>query len=105
MLTSPLKVIFFVKFDCLVTFMLLFQADEAFHIGPSPAVDSYLRMEKIINVAKKSGAQVDKKFKNRGAAPSLELHLFSNIPGATLCLHHNLIIKTLYYEFSVLFYE
>jgi len=32
-------------------------ADEAFHIGPSPAVDSYLRMEKIINVAKKSGAQ------------------------------------------------
>jgi len=32
-------------------------ADEAFHIGPSPAVDSYLRMEKIINVAKMSGAQ------------------------------------------------
>lgn len=32
-------------------------ADEAYHIGPSPAVDSYLRMEKIINVAKLSGAQ------------------------------------------------
>jgi len=32
-------------------------ADEAYHIGPSPAVESYLRMEKIVNVAKMSGAQ------------------------------------------------
>jgi len=32
-------------------------ADEAFHIGASPATESYLVMEKIINVAKKSGAQ------------------------------------------------
>jgi acetyl-CoA carboxylase biotin carboxylase subunit len=31
-------------------------ADEAYHIGPSPSVESYLVMEKIIDVAKKSGA-------------------------------------------------
>lgn len=32
-------------------------ADEAFHIGPSPSSESYLRWEKIIDVAKKSGAE------------------------------------------------
>ncbi|QSP93331.1 acetyl/propionyl/methylcrotonyl-CoA carboxylase subunit alpha [Marinobacter salinisoli] len=32
-------------------------ADEAFHIGPAPSSDSYLRSEKIIDVAKQSGAQ------------------------------------------------
>jgi acetyl-CoA carboxylase biotin carboxylase subunit len=32
-------------------------ADEAFHIGPSPSSESYLRWEKIINVAKNSGAE------------------------------------------------
>ena len=31
-------------------------ADEAYHIGPSPSVQSYLNIEKIIEVAKKSGA-------------------------------------------------
>ncbi len=31
-------------------------ADEAFHIGPSPSNESYLRSEKIIDVAKRSGA-------------------------------------------------
>lgn len=31
-------------------------ADEAFAIGPSPSAESYLRMDKIIDVAKKSGA-------------------------------------------------
>ena len=31
-------------------------ADEAYHIGPAPSVDSYLRIDKIIDVAKKSGA-------------------------------------------------
>jgi len=31
-------------------------ADEAYFIGPSPSVDSYLKMEKIIEVAKSSGA-------------------------------------------------
>ena len=34
------------------------QADEAFYIGSSPATESYLVMEKILNVAKLSGAQV-----------------------------------------------
>ncbi|MBD3639986.1 MAG: acetyl/propionyl/methylcrotonyl-CoA carboxylase subunit alpha [Marinobacter sp.] len=32
-------------------------ADEAFHIGPAPSSESYLRSEKIIEVAKQSGAQ------------------------------------------------
>ncbi|MFN3705539.1 MAG: acetyl-CoA carboxylase biotin carboxylase subunit [Thermoflexales bacterium] len=31
-------------------------ADEAYHIGPPPARDSYLRIEKILEVAKKSNA-------------------------------------------------
>lgn len=31
-------------------------ADEAYHIGPSPSNESYLNIEKIIEVAKKSGA-------------------------------------------------
>lgn len=32
-------------------------ADEAFHIGPPPSAESYLRWEKIIEVAKASGAE------------------------------------------------
>jgi len=32
-------------------------ADEAYHIGPSPSNESYLRWEKIIDVAKKAGAE------------------------------------------------
>jgi acetyl-CoA carboxylase biotin carboxylase subunit len=32
-------------------------ADEAFHIGPSPSSESYLRWEKIICIAKSSGAE------------------------------------------------
>lgn len=32
-------------------------ADEAYHIGPSPSAQSYLNIEKIIEVAKKSGAE------------------------------------------------
>ncbi len=31
-------------------------ADEAYHIGPSPAAESYLRVDKLLEVAKKSGA-------------------------------------------------
>lgn len=37
---------------------VLFQADEAFHIGGAASRDSYLKMEKIIEVAIQSGAQV-----------------------------------------------
>jgi acetyl/propionyl-CoA carboxylase alpha subunit len=32
-------------------------ADEAYCIGTAPSQDSYLRMERIIDVCKKSGAQ------------------------------------------------
>ena len=33
-------------------------ADEAFAIGPSPAAESYLRIDRIIDVAKRSGASL-----------------------------------------------
>ena len=32
-------------------------ADEAYHIGPTPATESYLNIEKLIEVAKRSGAE------------------------------------------------
>lgn len=34
-----------------------FQADEAYHIGPPPSQQSYLRGDKILDVAKKAGCQ------------------------------------------------
>lgn len=34
------------------------RADVAYHIGPSPSLQSYLNMEKIIETALRSGAQV-----------------------------------------------
>ena len=33
------------------------KSDEAYHIGPAPAAESYLRMDKILEVAKRSGAE------------------------------------------------
>lgn len=41
---------------CIKLFFL--QADEAYNIGPPPSQQSYLCMEKVLDVAKKSGAQV-----------------------------------------------
>src|SRR5438132_12389719 len=32
------------------------QADEAYHIGPAPASESYLKIEKILDIAKRAGA-------------------------------------------------
>ena len=33
------------------------KADEAYHIGPAPAVESYLRIDKILDVAHRTGAE------------------------------------------------
>src|SRR5208337_2940628 len=33
------------------------KSDEAYCIGPAPAAESYLRMDKILDVAKRSGAE------------------------------------------------
>lgn len=33
------------------------QADEAYHIGPAPATQSYLNAEKILEIAKRSNSQ------------------------------------------------
>ncbi|HEV2348743.1 MAG TPA: acetyl-CoA carboxylase biotin carboxylase subunit [Terriglobia bacterium] len=32
-------------------------ADEAHHVGPAPSVDSYLRMDRVLDVARRSGAE------------------------------------------------
>ena len=32
-------------------------ADEAYHVGPTPAAESYLNVERLIEVARKSGAE------------------------------------------------
>src|ERR1700730_12642709 len=33
------------------------ESDEAYHIGPAPAAESYLRIDRILDVAKRSGAE------------------------------------------------
>ena len=38
--------------------VLCSQADEAYHIGPAASQQSYLSMEKVLEVAKRSGAHV-----------------------------------------------
>ncbi|MCQ5340699.1 MAG: acetyl-CoA carboxylase biotin carboxylase subunit [Candidatus Methanomethylicia archaeon] len=43
--------------DADVNAKYVYYADEAYNIGPGPAPQSYLKMEKIIEVAKKSGAE------------------------------------------------
>ena len=32
-------------------------ADEAYHIGPAPSTESYLRIDRIMGVARRSGAE------------------------------------------------
>lgn len=43
-------------------FALLFKADEAYHIGSAPSQQSYLSMDKVLEVAKKSGSHVRNSF-------------------------------------------
>ena len=39
-----------------------FQADEAYHIGPAPSQQSYLQQQKIMDVAKQTGAKAGRLF-------------------------------------------
>nr|MDQ3591032.1 carbamoyl phosphate synthase [Actinomycetota bacterium] len=32
-------------------------ADEAYHVGPTPASESYLKIERLVDVARRSGAE------------------------------------------------
>ena len=32
-------------------------ADEAYHVGPAPSIDSYLRIDRILEVARRTGAE------------------------------------------------
>jgi len=41
-----------------LSFVMFLQADEAYHIGPPPSQQSYLSMEKVLEVAKSSGSHV-----------------------------------------------
>lgn len=53
-----LTCLFTPSFNCLlVPSMHVRMADEAFNIGPPQSKDSYLRMDKILDIAKKTGAQ------------------------------------------------
>src|SRR5918912_985353 len=45
-------------------------ADEAVHIGPAPAKDSYLRVEKILDAAKQTGAEADAGLVSSAPPPS-----------------------------------
>ena len=53
--SSSLEFHYFAIKNCVIL-----QADEAFHIGAAASRESYLKMEKIIEVAIQSGAQVKK---------------------------------------------
>jgi len=61
---------------------LIFKADEAIHIGPAPALQSYLRKDKIINAAKETNAQA--------IHPGYGF-LSENYEFCTMCKENNLI--------------
>lgn len=44
--------------DEVIFLALLAQADEAYRLGPPPSRESYLRGEAIVEIARKTGAQV-----------------------------------------------
>jgi acetyl-CoA carboxylase biotin carboxylase subunit len=44
--------------DCDRTALHVRLADEAWHLGPSPASESYLRIDRIVDVARKAGAEL-----------------------------------------------
>ena len=60
----------------------MFQADEAIHIGPAAALQSYLRKDKIINAAKETNAQA--------IHPGYGF-LSENYEFCTMCKENNLI--------------
>lgn len=63
-------------------FHFLFKADEAIHIGPAAALQSYLRKDKIIDAAKQTNAQA--------IHPGYGF-LSENYEFCTMCKENNLI--------------
>ena len=63
-------------------FVSILKADEAIHIGPAAALQSYLRKDKIINAAKETNAQA--------IHPGYGF-LSENYEFCTMCKENNLI--------------
>jgi len=56
--TSRILFIFFLNFRYLCFWLVIVKADESYCIGPAQSQHSYLNKDRILDVAKQTGAQV-----------------------------------------------